>query len=180
MPLDRRCASRRTSRELVVAMAESYLRENACQPVPLTELCRMVGLSERGLRNAFHAVRGMSPTRAALQTRLLEVRRALTDPHAGSVTEVAVRFGFSELGRFAASYRRAFGEAPSDTLRASRCPAAPIASVTRLDHPASARRNGHECFDAGRLLPVTRQAAREVASGANQTSGSPAPSSGSG
>jgi hypothetical protein len=33
------------------------------------------------------------------------------------VTEVAVHFGFLELGRFSVEYRRAFGERPSATLR---------------------------------------------------------------
>jgi AraC family ethanolamine operon transcriptional activator len=117
-----RSGSRRTlSREAVVERAELYLRANA-GPIPVPQLCRIVGLSERGLRNAFQSVRGMSPTRSMLHARLLGVRRELSGQHdvPVTVTDVAVRFGFYELGRFAAAYRRAFGEAPSETLRASR------------------------------------------------------------
>ena len=35
----------------------------------------------------------------------------------GSVTDIAMRFGFRELGRFAGDYRARFGESPSETLR---------------------------------------------------------------
>ena len=41
-----------------------------------------------------------------------------TDP-AATVTTVAMRFGFVHLGRFAAEYRRMFGEIPSETRRAA-------------------------------------------------------------
>ena len=34
-----------------------------------------------------------------------------------SVTETALRWGFSHLGRFAADYRKTFGERPSETAR---------------------------------------------------------------
>ncbi|WP_415858950.1 helix-turn-helix domain-containing protein [Agromyces laixinhei] len=39
------------------------------------------------------------------------------DPNEGSVSEIARRWGFVNLGRFAAAYRREFGENPSETLR---------------------------------------------------------------
>jgi AraC-like DNA-binding protein len=40
------------------------------------------------------------------------------DPGDGTtVTEVALRFGFAHTGRFAAAYRRRYGQAPSATLR---------------------------------------------------------------
>jgi AraC-like DNA-binding protein len=42
------------------------------------------------------------------------LRRA--DPTTATVAEIARRFQFSELGRFAVAYRRIFGEMPSITL----------------------------------------------------------------
>jgi transcriptional regulator GlxA family with amidase domain len=46
-----------------------------------------------------------------------ELREA--DPHVTTVSQVAGRWGFLYLGRFAAAYREKFGERPSDTLRSS-------------------------------------------------------------
>ena len=34
-----------------------------------------------------------------------------------SVTEIAMSWGFSHMGRFSVEYRKRFGEPPSDTLR---------------------------------------------------------------
>lgn len=95
------------------------MRAHAGRRVPLAQLSRQLGLSERGLRNAFYDVRGLSPRRAMLAERLEGVRRMLSRPGVGptTVTDAATDFGFYELGRFAAAYRRAYGEAPSDTLR---------------------------------------------------------------
>ena len=107
------------SRREVVERAEAYVREHMDARVPVSRLSRIVGMSERGLRNAFYSVRGMSPRRCMLVERLEGVRRALS--HSGSrpatVTSIATDYGFHELGRFAGTYKKAFGEAPSETLR---------------------------------------------------------------
>ena len=71
----------------------------------------------------------MSPKRCMLAERLQNVRRALRQAstrHA-TVTTVATDHGFYELGRFAATYRQAFGETPSATLRGH-------VSTTSLQH----------------------------------------------
>jgi adenylate cyclase len=53
--------------------------------------------------------------------RLAHARRELYRARASAtVTEIAVASGFSQLGRFATSYRELFGETPSETLRRSR------------------------------------------------------------
>jgi transcriptional regulator GlxA family with amidase domain len=105
------------SRLAAVERAEAYARAHTSTPVSISRLCRVVGLSERGLRNAFYGVRGMSPKRSMLVERLKGARRALTDARDRStVTGVATRYGFYELGRFAGTYKDAFGETPSETL----------------------------------------------------------------
>src|SRR5262245_25634597 len=91
------------------------------EPIRITKICRAVGVSPRTLLRAFRAVHGATPYRYLCALRLLEAHRILSSP-AGkppTVTEVATRFGFVELGRFAVAYRSAFGESPSDTLRRS-------------------------------------------------------------
>jgi AraC family ethanolamine operon transcriptional activator len=96
-----------------------YLRTNMNASVPVSTLCRIVGRSERGLRNAFYRVHGMGPKRWMLAERLHGARRALSEARSRpiTVTGIATDHGFYELGRFAATYKQAFGEAPSQTLR---------------------------------------------------------------
>ena len=62
---------------------------------------------------------GLSPKQYTIAQRLRAVRAALltADPKTTTVTDVAMTFGFFELGRFAGRYRSAFGESPSATLR---------------------------------------------------------------
>lgn len=106
------------SQRLVVERAEAYVRANLANPMRVTRLCKLLGVSERGLRNAFYGVRGMGPKRRMLALRLQGVHRALSEParETTTVTRVATGYGFYELGRFAATYKHTFGEAPSETL----------------------------------------------------------------
>ena len=108
-----------TSRQQVVERAEAFLSTRIDKSVSIAQLCRVAGVSERSLRNAFYDVRGMSPKRWAVRTRLAEVRRALSDANGtrGAVTTIATDHGFFELGRFASTYKAVFGETPSATLR---------------------------------------------------------------
>lgn len=80
-------------------------------------ICAAVGVGPRTLVRAVRAVRGTTPSRHLHALALAEARRALLDGTTASVREAALRFGFRELGRFAADYRATFGEKPSETLR---------------------------------------------------------------
>ena len=118
VPGDRRTRPNSTPAQAVVERIEAYAQLHLTASVPISELCRIAGLSERGLRNAFYRVRGMSPKRSLRADRLRGARRALAGGNGPrTVTGIATRYGFYELGRFAAVYKESFGEAPSQTLR---------------------------------------------------------------
>jgi AraC family ethanolamine operon transcriptional activator len=81
----------------------------------------MVGVSRRTLEYAFQERFGLSPKAYMLARRLGEVRAELRqDDGELSITRIANQWGFDHLSRFAAFYRRQFGELPSETISAGR------------------------------------------------------------
>jgi transcriptional regulator GlxA family with amidase domain len=123
----------------VVGRFDAAAQANLGQLVGIAELCRIAGVERRTLLRAFHAIHGTTPSRYLRALRLSLARQTLLAPDDGgkTVTEVATRFGFRELGRFAADYRATFGERPSETLRRAASP------VRR--RPAASRSAVHSC-----------------------------------
>jgi AraC-like DNA-binding protein len=103
----------------IIKRLDAFLHEHLDQPIHMSQLCTVTGVSERSLRNACHAVCGTSPKRYLTRRRLEAVRTALAEGRPGqdTVTRIATDYGFFELGRFAGIYTSTFGERPSDTLR---------------------------------------------------------------
>jgi AraC-like DNA-binding protein len=86
----------------------------------VASLATHAGISERSLHEAFRRQLGTSPMSYLRGRRLQLAHDELLrlDPAAGvTVTDIALRYGFAHTGRFAAAYRRHFGESPSTTLR---------------------------------------------------------------
>ena len=98
---------------------EEVLAEHLGRPLRMPQLCDLIVVSDRTLRSCCAEFLGMRPIQYVLLRRLKEVRRALrdADPALVKVADIAPRFGFTELGRFAGIYRATFGEAPSTTLQ---------------------------------------------------------------
>src|SRR6478672_11185563 len=98
---------------------EEVLAEHLSEPLLTTELCELIGVTERTLRSCCAEFLGMSPARYVLLRRLSRARVALRDaaPDGISLLELVRGFGFAELGRFEAAYRAAFSEAPLTTLQ---------------------------------------------------------------
>jgi AraC-like DNA-binding protein len=108
----------------IMIMFEEVLADHLSKPLRMSELCGLIGVSERTLRSCCAQFLGMSPIRYVLLRRLSRARVALryAESDGANLLEFVRGFGFSELGRFEAAYRAAFSEAPLTTLQ--RAPAA--------------------------------------------------------
>ncbi|MEO9188739.1 MAG: helix-turn-helix domain-containing protein [Acetobacteraceae bacterium] len=101
-----------------VKRALAYLRANMASKVTLAELATACGISQRALLNQFERFLGVSPIAHLRRMRLAAARDELRQSDGTvSISEVASGCGFTHLARFAAEYRKAFGELPSATLR---------------------------------------------------------------
>jgi AraC-like DNA-binding protein len=103
----------------IVVRFEGLLEAQPERNLRIAEICAALDVSEETLRSACAEHLGMSPTRYLRLRRMHSVHHTLRSggPDAASVSEVARRYGFCRLGRFAADYRDLFGELPSATLR---------------------------------------------------------------
>lgn len=129
----------------IVELIEAMARELTDESLYIDDICRAAGVSQRTLRTAFHEIYGSPPYRHLRTMRMGEARKALLSPvnPTQTVTEVAMQFGFLELGRFSVEYRRAFGERPSATLRRA------VETIQNLEASHPARMSG--------MLPLVTQ-----------------------
>ncbi|MGA5816706.1 AraC family transcriptional regulator [Kitasatospora sp. NPDC094028] len=101
--------------------ATDYCEEHAGEAVSVADIARAARVGLRGLREGFRHHLGTTPLAHLRRVRLDRAHHdllAIADGRAtGTVTDVALRWGFAHLGRFSAEYRRAYGHPPSETLR---------------------------------------------------------------
>jgi transcriptional regulator GlxA family with amidase domain len=103
----------------IVERFEAVARASLGAPSHIAELCEAAAVGQRTLLRAVRAVHRTTPSRHLRALRLAQVRQALLSAakEAETVTQIAMRFGFRELGRFSRNYKATFGESPSETLR---------------------------------------------------------------
>ncbi|MFZ5691671.1 MAG: helix-turn-helix domain-containing protein [Pseudomonadota bacterium] len=102
-------------------LALAWLNQRLDEPIKLEQLATVAGVRPRTIEVHFKTHLGVTPLGWVRKTRLARVRQQLmTADEDASVTQIANSYGFAELGRFAAHYRKEFCELPSDTLKAAR------------------------------------------------------------
>ncbi len=104
-------------------LAESARREmirlDLSEKLDVRRLAATLFTSTRNLYRAFRHCYGVGPYEYHTLMRFRAFRNLVrsTDTHPGVITDMALATGFTHLGRFAAAYRKQYGELPSDTLR---------------------------------------------------------------
>jgi len=106
------------ARDRAVRRCLEHIRHAPWHTLSPGKLCDLAHVSERSLQLAFRERFGLTPAAFLKARRLAMVRQQLLRSHSEQVSigEAAATQGFTHVGQFAADYRRAFGETPSDTL----------------------------------------------------------------
>ncbi|GII75874.1 hypothetical protein Sru01_08560 [Sphaerisporangium rufum] len=104
--------------------AQRYCEEHAAESVSLRDIAAAARIGVRTLQHEFRRHLDTTPLAYLRGVRLAHahadlVRMAGTGAQV-TVTEVATRWGFMHLGRFAGLYRERYGRSPSSTLYGSR------------------------------------------------------------
>jgi len=108
------------STQATVRRAVAFLEANPDLDLGIVEIARAAHVSVRTLQLAFRRHLDTTPMTYLRRVRLDRIRAELllADPVGGpTVTQIAARWGFSDLGRLSSHYRRMYGESPSATLR---------------------------------------------------------------
>jgi AraC family transcriptional regulator len=90
----------------------SYIEEHLAEQIPLATLARLVRLSPYYFCRAFKQSFGLPPHRYH-NTRRIEQAKPLLAKPAPSVTDIALRLGFSDTSSFTTAFRKATGLTPT-------------------------------------------------------------------
>lgn len=103
----------------VVARFRELLDRHAHEAVGVVDLAEAMQIPLRTLQHCVRHELGTTPSQMLVRARLnlAHSRLRAADPTTATVTTIALDCGFNHLGRFAAEYRAAFGESPSESLR---------------------------------------------------------------
>lgn len=96
-----------------------YIDQNLKQELSNDALAQYLNISQRSLYALFDNQLGSTPRQFIRQRKLERIHTCLSDPNCTvrNLTELALDYGFTHLGRFSDSYRQQFGELPSETLK---------------------------------------------------------------
>ena len=105
----------------VVRLAEEYIEASWNRAITIDELASQTNTSIRSLYAAFRKSRGYTPMAFAKTVRLQRAKKMLQEANQRtSVSEIAFKCGFGNLGHFANDFREMFGELPSEMLARTR------------------------------------------------------------
>jgi len=99
--------------------ALSFIDDNAHNPISIADIAAHIYVSPRAVQLMFRKHLQCTPTEYIRRVRLNHAHHDLIAAHptTDSVGNIARRWGFAHIGRFAAHYKQAYGQNPHLTLR---------------------------------------------------------------
>ncbi|HRL23012.1 MAG TPA: AraC family transcriptional regulator [Alcaligenes sp.] len=105
----------------VLQRARDFMQNHLRETIGLDDIARHSGASPRNLSRLCQQHYGVSPMQLLRDLRLDAIRQALIQTnHDRNVSEIALHWGYTHLGRFAAAYKQRFGQTPQETRRFGR------------------------------------------------------------
>ncbi|WAC54817.1 AraC family transcriptional regulator [Gordonia sp. SL306] len=104
-------------RPRIVTRVLDALRADPARPWTASDMAQAAGVSVRRLQEGFREYVGKTPRECLTEIRLAAVHDELTRDRAISVTDSAMKWGFTHTGRFAAAFRQRYGVSPSQVVR---------------------------------------------------------------
>jgi AraC family transcriptional regulator len=96
-----------------------FMRDNVDQPIRLSALAKLAGLSASQFGRAFKVSTGTTPHEWFLDTRIERAKALLADPRRALV-DIALETGFSEQSHFSRAFRTVTGATPNAWRRSQR------------------------------------------------------------
>jgi len=104
-----------------VKWAIDFMHAHISEPITMADIAAAAKVSVRTLQQGFRQFRMTTPMAYLHELRLTAAHQDLMNTHeAQSVADIALKWGFTHLGRFAADYRKRFGLLPSQTMRSGK------------------------------------------------------------
>lgn len=114
--------SAQLSQHRYIERVRDYVLSHITSDISVGELAELCQISRKSLYNLFERETGLTPSTYVRCLKLESVHSELSrNQRIRNVTEVALKYGFTNLGRFSAQYRDHIGELPSHTLRGVAC-----------------------------------------------------------
>ena len=104
---------KRNSEPPLVLKAREYIDKHKTEQLPLADVAKAAGASVFHFCKVFHKATGLKFTDYVARVRLEDARNRLLNPSL-RISEIAYDVGFQSLTQFNRTFKRVFGQSPSD------------------------------------------------------------------
>ena len=108
-----------TGGEETALNVKSFLLNSLEEHMTIQSITEQFGVSDKTLESSFKSLFGITPKRFIYLLKLNKAHEdlLLADAQTTNVSDISIKWGFANFGRFAHSYKTLFGVLPSETIR---------------------------------------------------------------